>query len=193
MRKSYVLLIGIFILTLQSCSSLNQLKRFGKCDFELKRIENIRIANIDVTNIKSFSDFTYKDAARLGEVFLTKKIPLNFTFVVEITNKSRKKAVLEKLDYIVIAEKKEVAIGKIEQRIELGSKNVPTLFNIPTELDIVNFFQKPNMKDNVILALRLISSDNIYNDIELKVKPYIRVGTQFVSAPHFVSIKKNKK
>ncbi len=190
--KKLLLFMLVGFIFFASCSSLNQLKRFSKCDFDLKRVEDLRIANIDVSNVKSYSDFTYVDVAKLTEAFLKKELPLSLTFVMEITNNSRRTATLEKLDYIVSVDNKVVATGSVTERIEVAPRGVPSLYYVKTELDIVNLFEKEDLRENVLLALRLISSDNIYNEIELKVKPYIRSGNQFIATPNYFKVKREK-
>ena len=181
-----LMVAALFVLT--GCRSINGLKVFSKCKFDLKRIEDIRIAGIDVANIKSFSDFSIKDAANLGVCFLEKKLPLSMTFVVNIANNSTKTAILEKLDYIIVVDKKDFLAGKIENRVEVAPRTAAT-YNIKSDLDVISLFKAEDLKENIRLALKLVAAENLYREIELKVKPYIRVGNNFVAAPDYIVAK----
>jgi hypothetical protein len=182
--KWVFLVMVVTIMPLTGCRSINGLKVFSKCKFDLKRIEDIKIAGIDVANKKSFSDFSIKDAANLGVCFLEKKLPLSMTFVMNIANNSTKTAILEKLDYIIAVDKKDVLSGKIENRIEVAPKTA-ALYYVKSDLDVIGLFNTDDLKENIRLALKLVAAENLYKEIELKVKPYIRVGNNFVSAPDY--------
>lgn len=183
------MIVLIFAVLASSCSSYYKLKRFEQSDFELIRIEDIKIANIDISRIRSFNDFNQRDLAKLTESFIKKELPLSLTFVVEITNHAKKEAILERLDYIVTVNNKDILSGELNERIVVKPNVGSETFFVKSELEIIGLFDKDELEDNIKAALRLLAADNIYDEINLRVRPYIRVGNQFSPYTQYIRVK----
>ncbi len=182
-----LLLVAVTALFFASCRTASNLNWFRKCHFDLVGIKDIRIADIDISKIKSFDDFSLKDAAKIGVCLLEKKVPLNLTFMVNIANGTNKIGVLQGMDYIVVMHDKDVLYGKITEPIAVAP-NSSQVYNVKSELELISLFNKEDLKENVILGLKVFAADNIYNDIAIKVRPYLKQGkplrTGFITIKH---------
>ena len=86
---------------LTGCSSVKGVKNFSNSQFNYKDITNIRLANIEVSHIRTPKDLSYVDLLQLIPAFKDKSLGLNMNVNINVTNPNDEEAKLEGVEYII--------------------------------------------------------------------------------------------
>jgi hypothetical protein len=189
MTVKYKVLIFIALVWLASCTQIREMKNLLYCDFRLATIENVNMAGIDVQKIKSFTDLSFVDGAKLLAAVASGSLPLNFTLNVEAKNPNGEKAALNKLDWLLLIDDIQVAEGTTTQRVEIPPANGTGIFPLQIRTDLAKVLSGQSGKNVVNLGLNLVGYGNKPSRITLKAKPTIMIGNMAMQYPGYISIK----
>ena len=78
-RLFVVLALMAFLSSCKVLQQANEMKTFAKCEFRLKNIETITLANVDITDVDQFSDLSFSEATNISMIAMKGKLPLYFT------------------------------------------------------------------------------------------------------------------
>lgn len=174
-----------------SCEILQQateLHTFSKCEFRLSTIENIRLAGVDVQNIKEFSDINFIDAAKISQAVLGGDLPLSFRLNIEAENPNSKTAALNKLDWILFIDGIEMTSGTTQERIEIPANNGKSTLPLYLDLDLLDILQGESQNALMNFGLNLSGNGNRPSRITVKAKPTVVVGGKSLNYPGYITI-----
>jgi len=118
---------------------------------------------------------------------MARKIPISLTAHVRIHNPNQKKAALNSLDWKLLLREHEVADGTISERYEINPNET---IEVPIEIisDIGSVMKAFSVKELAGMMFSMSSIQKISKDIQLKIKPSIRVGKISVKSPAFFTV-----
>lgn len=184
--KSFIIISIALILS--SCTQLKQLQNLAKCEFRLNSVENVRLAGVNVQDIKSINDINFADVAKLSAAYITNELPLNLKLNIDARNPNPAAAALSALDWIFLIDDIEMTRGNLNQRFQIPASqttSIPLLLNF----DLRKVLSGKSQNALVNFALNLAGSGNKPTRLALKAKPTIQVGSVNIPYPGYLNIK----
>jgi len=192
MKKLIIVLsIAVLFVTFESCDVLQQateLHTFSKCEFRLNTIDNIKLAGVDVQNIKDFSDINFIDAAKISQALLTGNLPLSFRLNVEAKNPNQKTAALNKLEWILFIDDIEMTSGTTNERIEIPANNGQSILPLYMSFDLFDILKGETADAIMNFGLNLSGNGNRPTRIMVKARPTIIVGGTVLNYPGYITV-----
>jgi len=81
-----IALLGALVLLLNGCSVISELTAFTKCEFRLRSFQKPIVCGIDVSQKKTWTDFSFMEGQAIATQFLNKSLPFEITVIVEVRN-----------------------------------------------------------------------------------------------------------
>ncbi len=189
--KKYFLLILLLFVFLSACQTLQMMQNFAKCEFRLAQIANINALGIDMTGKRSFSDFNLLDAGKVVQALAGNQFLLNFVANVEVRNPNAEPAGLNRMDWILMVDNKEVLNGTLNQAVSVPANNGTTVMPLQLSIDLKKIFANQSRDETLSLAFDLAQQGNNTTRLMLRVRPYINIGGTELAYPGYLNIKKD--
>jgi hypothetical protein len=187
MKRNILFIFGLLFLA--SCVQIKQLTNLLNCDFRVSSVDNIRMADIDVQKIKTFTDLKFTDGAKLLAAVASGTLPLNLTVNVEAKNPNTQMAALNKMDWILLIDDIEMANGSTTKRVEVPANGGTGTFPIAVTTDLAKVLSGQSAKNVVNFGLNLAGYGSRPTRIAVKAKPTILVGGAAIMYPGYITIK----
>lgn len=187
MKIAKYLFLMLTIVLLSGCASVKGLKNFASCDFDFKSVSNVKLATIDVSNLKSASSLSIKDTPKILAAFAKKKLNLNFNVNVAVKNPNDATARLDGLDYILWIDNAKILTGSMNQQMSVGAKQSGTL-TLPFSFNLFDFFSGKSSSKMISYAIGLATNNADNSRVKVSIKPYFSVGKQTIKLPAYVTI-----
>ena len=170
-------------LLLSSCATLNQLTALRQVDFSLQGASNVRLANVDLTRARSFTDLSISDAASLASAVANRNLPLSLQLDVVGENPTDNvaDARLVQLDWTFFIEGRETVGGRIEEEFVLP-RGQPTPIPVEVSLNLVDFFEG-SARDLFELAQSLAGVGGSPKELSVEAFPVVQTMLGPVSYP----------
>ncbi|MCR5696564.1 MAG: hypothetical protein K6G73_06275 [Marinilabiliaceae bacterium] len=183
----YKAICTLTILLFAACTSVNELVTFSKCDFSFNSVNDVRIADIDVSRLRSYADLSAVDAIKLVSALSTGKLNLELTVNVKAHNKNQTQASLSGFDYILWIDDAQMLEGSMEQHFEIGpgkAINMPMHFAI----DLWSVLKSESRDKILNFGFGLATNNADVSRVKISLKPYFRVGDSITKLPYYVTI-----
>jgi hypothetical protein len=180
---------GLFLL-LSSCQAIQLMQNFLKCEFRLSQVGNVQAMGIDMTGKKSFADFGLLDAGKVVQALAGNQFMLNFVANVEVKNPNAQPAGMNRMDWILMIDNKEVLNGTLNQAVSVpasGTSVVPVNLSV----DLKKLFANQGREETLGLAFDLANQGNNSTRLMLRVKPYMNIAGAEIAYPGYLNIKKD--
>ncbi|MCK5840263.1 MAG: hypothetical protein KAG99_10465 [Bacteroidales bacterium] len=184
---SVILILLLFVSSCGVIEQVGQMKTLSRCDFILKSIENISLAELSIDDMHSINDLSMMDVAMITMSFAKGQLPLKFTLNVEISNPNDQVASMNKLDWILLIDDIEMTRGVTNRRVEVlpgGKAMLPLQFN----MDLTKLLSGESANAVMNFGFNLAGYDGMPSRVILKAKPTIMVGNSEIAYPGYISI-----
>jgi hypothetical protein len=135
---------ALLLALLAGCATLQQLAALRQVDFALLGVRDGRLAGIELSGIRSYSDLSAADLARVALGLARKELPLDFRVEVQAENPADNKvtATMIKLAWSLLLDDKETIHGVLDSSIAIppGQRVVIPL---GMRLNLIEFFDGP--------------------------------------------------
>ena len=185
-QLTFTLIIAVFLLP--GCTILEEMVSFSRCEFRLGSVENITLAGINVQQVSSLSDLSTADAARLTGALATGTLPLNLTLNVDIRNPNQARASMNRLDWIMLIDDKQIVQGTSSQRVEIAPNGGISTLPLSIEADLKSALSGKTGDALINFGLNLAGAGNQPTRITLRAKPFVEVGGREISYPGYLDI-----
>ncbi|GAB4186074.1 MAG: hypothetical protein OHK0057_32180 [Thermoflexibacter sp.] len=189
--KKYFILAFSLLMILPACQTLQMMQNFAKCEFRLAQLSNINALGIDMTGKRSFSDFSLLDAGKVVQALAGNQFLLNFVANVEVRNPNAEPAGLNRMDWILMVDNKEVLNGTLNQVVNVPANNGTTIMPLNLSIDLKKIFANQSRDETLSLAFDLAQQGNNTTRLMLRVRPYINIGGAELAYPGYLNIKKD--
>ena len=162
-RYTLIFLFSLFALIHFKCSGLlDTIENLQRLQFKLGNITNMNVSGVPVRSIRTLSDFSFTDGAKLLNSFTNGTLPVSFTLNVLAKNPNdgtggtkNTTCILKSLSWRLFLDNKETINGNIPNHIEVPGVGQATTIPIVMSLDLVKFFQNQGYESLINLALAL--------------------------------------
>jgi len=185
-RRVPGLVIGCLLLS--GCQTLREFTALQRVDFALDQVRNIRLAGVQLDGIRSVTDVSALDLARIGAAVAGGDLPLEMDIVVDALNPADNptQARLVRMDWTLLLENRETVSGSIANAVAL-EPGVPTAIPISVGLDLVDFFQGSS-RDLVELVLSLTGEGGASKNVSLRAMPTIDTALGPIQYPRPITV-----
>ncbi|MBK9357570.1 MAG: LEA type 2 family protein [Bacteroidales bacterium] len=184
--------IFLMITLITGCEILDQARQvamLSKCEFKLKTVDQLRLAGVNIQQVKKLTDLNMMDAAKITAAAVSGgSLPLNFTLNVEARNPNTATAGLTKLDWILYIDDIQMVSGVNEQRVQIPGNGGTGIIPLSIGIDLKQALKGKSGDAIANFGLNLAGAGNKPTRITLKAKPTIMVGTQAIAYPGYLTI-----
>ncbi len=180
-----LLIIGAtaWVGSLQSCAAINALTNLAHLQFKIQNVGHITLANIDVTNKHSISDFGVMDGVNLLNAFQSGQFPLGLTINVAAmnpnpANQTYNAVQLTDFPWTLMLDGHQTISGGIGSALSVPNGGTTEILPLTASVDLKKFFADKGYNDIINLATAL-SGQGGASHVQLLAQPTI--GTQYGS------------
>ena len=179
----------VFISSCDVVKQVNQVANLSKCDFRLESVQQLNLAGINVQNIKSLSDLSMLDAAKLTAAFSSQQFPLDFTLHVEAKNPNTSAAGLTKIDWMLLIDDIEMTQGVVDKQVTIPANNGIAIIPVQMHVDLKKALSGKSADAIINFGLNLAGSGSKPTRFTLRMKPTITVNGIPVTYPGYLNVK----
>lgn len=185
-RRALVVLPALLLLG--GCATLQQIAALRNVDFALDRVAQVRLADIDLDRVRSYSDLSVTDVARLTLALSREELPLDFNLFVQGENppENGTEARLVRFAWTLLLEDRETISGVFEDEV-VFAPGEPTTFPVRISLDLLEFFEG-SARDLGELALNLAGEGGSPKNVALRAVPTIQTALGPIRYPGEITI-----
>ncbi|NOU48564.1 MAG: LEA type 2 family protein [Bacteroidales bacterium] len=185
---SFVVITGLF----GSCSITDQItevRQFSQCNFYFQKVSDVHLTGIPLVEGMKRSDLNAGQMMQLTAALFAAKLPLDFDIWLKATNPNDKNASLNRMDYEVYLDGNKLITGSLDEPIYIPAKDSSKI-KIPIGADLFQVLSGKSSDAVVNLGFRISGSESKQTEVEIRIKPYIKVGLYNLAYPGFISLKK---
>ncbi|MFZ4462664.1 MAG: LEA type 2 family protein [Bacteroidales bacterium] len=184
--------ISILVLLLFSACSVtnqvNQAKQLSQCNFEIKEIEDIHLAGIPLQEGMKQSDLNAGQMMQLAGSIFMGKLPLDMNVSLMVKNPNKKAAAINKLDYNILLDGHELITGNLIEPVFIPASD-SAIVKIPVGTDLYSILSGESSDAVINLGFKLTGHESREAEVEVRVKPYIKIGSRDLPYPGYIVLK----
>lgn len=166
------------------------MQQLSLCTFDLNGVDQVKLAGIQLRPGMEKSGLTVSESLTLAGAIFNKSLPLQMNMMVKVDNPNEKKASLNKMDYILFVDGKELISGMVQEKFEINGES-SLMLALPMSLDLYKVLQNETSDALVNLAFKLVSDKGQPTEVMLKIKPYLKIGSSELAYPGFLTLSKD--
>lgn len=168
-----LILLLAALMVLPSCAAFQSLAALSQVRFDLEGISGVRLAGVQLDEIRGYEDLSVIQVARIGSALVNRQLPLEATVHVGAHNpEGNPEARLVQLDWTLFLQDRETVSGSLAEEFLLSS-GARTDVPVAVRLDLLEFFDG-SARDLVDLALSLGGVEREPVDVRLQALPTIQ-------------------
>ena len=175
-------------LLLGACATLQQFAALRDVDFSVERLSGVRLAGVDLSRVRSYSQLSVTEAARLASAVSQRALPLDFTVHLEALNPQDNSvdARLLRMDWTLLLQDRETLSGTFADETLLR-RGQPTDVPIDVSVDLLDFFQG-SAQDLFNLALSVADPTRPPTEVSLRATPTVDTALGPIRYPQPITI-----
>lgn len=159
-----------------------------KCDFRMESLKNPRVAGIDVTKIKSFSDLSFMQAGKITTSYLGGNIPLDFTINLEAKNPNPSEARMAQFDWILKIDDVQITTGTNVQEYAIPANDGTVIMPLKISVNILDVLNNEAKDALLNFGLNLADASGKPTRVDMQIKPTINVGGVPITYPGYIDL-----
>lgn len=173
---------------LAGCATLQQLAALRDVDFSVDRVSGIRLAGIDLTGVRSYSDLSVSDAGRLALAVSQRELPMDFRVHLTALNPEDNSvdARLVRMDWTLFLQGRETLSGVFADETLLP-RGQPTDVPISVSLDLIDFFEG-SARDLFDLVMDIAGRGGAPTEVTLRAVPTVDTALGPIRYPQPITI-----
>ena len=195
MKKYFDLIFRICVLSILlsvlSCTYLKELTTLKDCEFRMGTLDNPVLAGVDISGIFNLKDFSIEQTGKITKSILLGTLPLSFILNVEVKNPNQKNASLNRLEYLAFIDTVKIASGAMEEHVVIPSGGGIATIPVKVETDILDLVKKESVNTLLNYALNLADDGNRPVRVNIKIKPWIQIGSVDREYPGYITVKQD--
>ena len=193
--KPFAFFFSLALMTLlvtdTGCDLTRQAKyasNLAKCDFRIQSVQDVNIAGVLVQNIRSISDMSLTDMARIMGSLTSPTVPLSLQLNLEGRNPNSDPAGLNRLEWVLFIDEIQMTSGVLEKPFVIPGKSVT---NIPVQVavDLKTVLNGKSADAILNFGMNLAGVGNVPTRFRIRLKPTIYVGKTALTYPAYITVK----
>jgi LEA14-like dessication related protein len=184
----FFIVISGFLTSCGISDQFSQARQISQCNFEFQKVEDVFLAGIPLVEGMKRNDLNAGQVMQLAGALFSSNLPLDFNIWVKINNPNEKNASLNRMDYEVYLDGNKLITGNLDEPIYIPAKGT-CLLKIPIEAELFQVLAGKSSDAVVNLGFRLTGKESREAEVEIRIKPYIKVGMHDLAYPGFISLK----
>lgn len=167
-----------------------QIKALEDCTYKIVSADQILVAGTDVRKLISEGDINFASMPGIALGMLRKDIPLNARLNLQITNPTQNQAAINDFEYKVLINNQQLVEGMVNQLVSIDPGASVT---VPVNLtsNIYPLVSDSKVMNDVIGFLQAGANGTERKGmLTIKIRPNIRVGSELIRYPGFITIDK---
>ena len=171
-----------------ACATLQQIAALRQVSFTLVGVRNGRLAGIDLSRIRSYSDLTALDVGRVTLAVARKDVPLDFVVDISALNPPENKvtSTMVRLAWSLLLNDRETISGVVDTVLSLPPGS-PVGIPMRMRLNLLQFFDGP-AQSMVDLAASIAGVSSDPTRISIRAVPTIDTPVGRISYPVPITI-----
>lgn len=180
-----ILLLGV---VLSACATLQQIAALRQVRFDLSGVHSGRLAGVDLSRVRSYSDLTTLDIGRVALAVARKDLPFDFVVDVGALNppENQVTARMVRLAWTLLLNDKETISGVVDTSITMAP-GVPTNIPMRMSVNLLQFFDGP-AQSMVDLAASIAGVSGDPTRISIRAVPTIDTPIGRIAYPTPITI-----
>lgn len=176
------------LLAFAGCATLQQFAALRDVDFSIDRVAGARLAGIDLSRVRSYSDLSAADAGRLALAVSRRELPMSFDVHVRALNPEDNSvsARLVEMDWTLLLQDRETLSGTFADQTVLPPGE-PVDVPIGVSLDLIDFFEG-SARDLLDLALDIAGQGGEPTAVTLRAVPTVDTALGPIRYPQPITI-----
>jgi hypothetical protein len=185
----FILILTVF---LSSCSLVKQGKEFQTlfhCKYTLQNVRVLEVAGVDVSELGRDNEASSEVYFALLKKMFTQKISSKFEFTIRIDNPTEKPAGAQGMEWKMYVKDELFSEGIVDTAIYVAPKKY-TSFKINADIDLFTLLN--NISIGAIMDLLSTNDwEKVWAEsgLEIKIKPWYRLGDSVKKYPGYFTIK----
>ncbi|MGE0158124.1 MAG: hypothetical protein AB7T31_01860 [Gemmatimonadales bacterium] len=188
MRPRHALLAASAALAMAGCATLQQIAALRDVDFSVDRLSGVRLAGVDLARVRSYSQLSVAEAARLAAAVSQRTLPMDFTVHLTALNPEDNSvdARLVRMEWTLLLQDRETLSGTFADETILA-RGQPTDIPIAVSLDLLDFFQG-SAQDLFDLASSIANPNAPPTEVALRATPTVDTALGPIRYPRPITI-----
>jgi hypothetical protein len=176
------------VLALSSCATLQQIAALREVDFSVDHLSGMRLAGVDLARVRSYSQLSVAEAARLAAAVSQRTLPMDLTVHLTAVNPEDNSvdARLVRMDWTLLLQDRETLSGTFADETLLR-RGQPTDVPIDVSLDLLDFFEG-SAQDLFALALSIADPNAPPTEVALRATPTVDTALGPIRYPRPITI-----
>jgi len=179
----------IFVSSCDVMKQVSEMSNLAKCDFKLQSVQQLRLAGIDVQNVKKISDLSMFDGAKLASAVASQQLPLDFTINIEAKNPNATPAGMTRIDWVLLIDDVEMTQGILDKQVTIPANNGLAVIPMQMHVDLKKALSGKSADAIINFGMNLAGSGSKPTRFTLRMKPTITVGGFPVTYPGYLNVK----
>jgi hypothetical protein len=176
------------LLALGGCATLQQIAALRDVDFSIDRVAGVRLAGIDLSRVRSYSDLSAAEVGRLALAVSQRELPISFDVHIRALNPEDNSvdARLVRMDWTLLLQERETLSGTFADETVLP-RGVPVDVPLGVSLDLIDFFQG-SARDLFDLAMDIGGQGGAPTEVTLRAVPTVDTALGPIRYPQPITI-----
>lgn len=177
MKSLKLIIAAVMTIALVGCNSVTGLKNFADCKFKFNSVSNVKLADIDLTNKKSYSNFKLTDLATLGVAYAKKELMLDMNVNMVVNNPNEQPAQLDGMDFILWIDDEKMLDGTMNQKVKIEAGE-DAVVSLPISMNLYESIKDKKINAMAEFALGLATNKADNSRVKVSVKPFSPLWTR---------------
>ena len=184
----YIIIVLIFAVLNTSCKTLMSYVNVVKCDFRMESLKDPRIAGIDVSRIKGFSDLNFMQAGKITTSYLSGNIPLDFNINLEAKNPNTAEARMAQFDWILKIDDVQITTGTNQQEYAIPANDGTVIMPLQISVNLLDVLNNEAKDALLNFGLNLADASGTPTRVSMQIKPTINVSGVPITYPGYIDL-----
>jgi hypothetical protein len=187
-RSRGTLALAALAAALAGCATLSRLTALKQVDFSIARVEDGRLAGVELRRIAAYSDLGPVEIGRIALAVSRRDVPLEFRVVIRADNPAdnRTAATVVKLAWTLLLDDKETVNGVLDTTVTMPPGQTAYI-PLPMRVNLRQFFDGP-AQSLVNLAASVAGLSSRPTRIALRAVPTIHTPLGPITYPGAITI-----
>jgi len=185
-----LLLSVLVLLPFQGCDvarQATQASNLVNCDFRIRSVENVNLAGVNLQSIRSVTDLSMTDMARIMAGFTAPTFPLSMQVNLEGKNPNTGTAGLNRIDWILFIDDIQMTSGILNRAFTIPPKGT-AIVPVEVAFDLKQVLSGKSATAMLNFCLNLAGVGGTPTRFKIKLKPTIVVAGSALRYPGFITI-----